>query len=344
MEAWKQWSGSVDFEDLDTGSYRLLPLLYKNLESHQVSGPIHEKLKGIFRHTFVTNQFQFKSLQSVLRALQLRKIPVILMTDAFLMAKVYENVGLRPHNHLSILIHPSCIADARDIFQSLGWRALFEPDSMSRRMQWYRGITLTDPDEHAIELQWRVLDDESVNGDRSFRDHATRESVFDAEAMCPDAADVLLQIIVDGIKWNEVAPFRWIADACSLLDKFEVNWDYFYSQTIAYKKSLVVQRGLRYLNELKLIHLPESVLLSVNGFEIDPVEKKVFQFVTTAARPLSLLNRVLYVQLDYLKLTGRLTVVRHPVQFARYLANRWGLNSLAAVFNTSLRKIVHRRG
>ncbi|HSR18731.1 MAG TPA: hypothetical protein VLM39_11630, partial [Ignavibacteriaceae bacterium] len=54
--AWEKWKSCVNFEQIDPGSYRLLPLLYQNLVKHEIKDPLTERLKGIYRRTWFENQ------------------------------------------------------------------------------------------------------------------------------------------------------------------------------------------------------------------------------------------------------------------------------------------------
>jgi len=56
INAWHEWKSSVDIEQLDQGSYRLLPLLYRSLHIDGVEDPLMNKLKGVYRMTWYKNQ------------------------------------------------------------------------------------------------------------------------------------------------------------------------------------------------------------------------------------------------------------------------------------------------
>lgn len=46
LEAWEEWHGQEGLERLDNGSYRLLPLTYRNLQSLGYQDAVLMKLKG----------------------------------------------------------------------------------------------------------------------------------------------------------------------------------------------------------------------------------------------------------------------------------------------------------
>ena len=62
LSAWQQWQAEADLDHLDYGSFRLLPLLYQNLQRHQIKHPWLPTLKGIHRRTWYQNQLRLQSL------------------------------------------------------------------------------------------------------------------------------------------------------------------------------------------------------------------------------------------------------------------------------------------
>src|SRR5512147_1502008 len=55
LDAWKEWKSSVDVEELDPGSHRMLPLLYRNLKSQGIKDPSMYKYKGVYDQTWYGN-------------------------------------------------------------------------------------------------------------------------------------------------------------------------------------------------------------------------------------------------------------------------------------------------
>ena len=60
IDAWEAWKSTVEIAQIDQGSYRLLPLLYKNLRDHGVEDPWADTLKGVYRSTWYKNQLLFR--------------------------------------------------------------------------------------------------------------------------------------------------------------------------------------------------------------------------------------------------------------------------------------------
>ena len=52
LEAWQRWKSQHDLveSELDHGSFRLLPLVYRNLSAQGIEEPHLARLKGIYRY------------------------------------------------------------------------------------------------------------------------------------------------------------------------------------------------------------------------------------------------------------------------------------------------------
>ena len=80
ISAWQQWRNMVDLEGHpDYWAYRLLPLLYKNLQRYGVKDPFMKRLKGIYRLAWYKNQRFFYDMSRVLKYLHEMDLLVIIL-------------------------------------------------------------------------------------------------------------------------------------------------------------------------------------------------------------------------------------------------------------------------
>ena len=54
-EAWKSLPASFSLDDLEPGSFELLPLVYRNVAQTDPADPLLPRLKGIYRRSWVKN-------------------------------------------------------------------------------------------------------------------------------------------------------------------------------------------------------------------------------------------------------------------------------------------------
>src|SRR5215470_12661875 len=104
VEAWESWRANTDIHRLDQGSYRMLPLLYRNLQKHEIKDPVMEKLKGVYRHTWYKNQILFSRMAAILRSFQEAGIDVMVLKGTALVLLHYKDYGLRPMNDFDVLV------------------------------------------------------------------------------------------------------------------------------------------------------------------------------------------------------------------------------------------------
>jgi len=104
IRAWKDWAAAVNFDLLDAGSQRLLPLLYWNLSRQNVQHHVLEVYKGFYRMAWYKNQLLLHRLNNVLRLFTCRKIPAVLLKGTAMAHLYYKNWALRPMNDFDLLV------------------------------------------------------------------------------------------------------------------------------------------------------------------------------------------------------------------------------------------------
>ena len=66
-DAWQRWQIANDINKIDQGSFRLLPLVYRNLSANSVNYPLTGRLKGIYRFTLYRNLNLWRHVSPALR-------------------------------------------------------------------------------------------------------------------------------------------------------------------------------------------------------------------------------------------------------------------------------------
>jgi hypothetical protein len=96
--AWLEWASRVDVVNdlVDEGSFRLLPLVYRNLDRVGLAGPSMSRLKGVYRHSWAKNIALFRETQRVLHRLGGAGIDTIIMNGIALTHLYYQDFETRP--------------------------------------------------------------------------------------------------------------------------------------------------------------------------------------------------------------------------------------------------------
>jgi len=280
--AWHKWKNSVDLEEhQDNGSFRLFPLLYKNLQQQNIKDPFMQRLKGIYRQAWYKNQKLFYYMSKMLRSLHAEGIRTMILKGAALTVLHYKNYAVRPMTDIDVLIHSSHALLAADVLKRAGWHptAKFTEDDLIYR----HSKQFKDNSGEEFELHWHLLFDSHWDGaDNDFWDGAVPLKIGGIPSLAPNSADMLLHVIVHGIKWNPEPPIRWIADAACLINSFdaEMNWERLIAQARKHHVILYIKKALNYLHQTYKVSIPAIHLNTINTIRLSPMEFIEYRYVT----------------------------------------------------------------
>ena len=227
VTAWRDWRESGDLADVDRGSFRLLPLLYRNLTRHNIDDPQLPRLRGVYRQAWYRNQLAMERAHEAARTLTAAGIPVMALKGAALIDGIYGESGARPMDDVDLMVPRRSATKALLILGEAGWSSpTHRSGDFRRALRIVHGVALVRANGLPIDLHWRLLD-ESNAGDATFWEAAEPLPFGDSSVLrlCP--ADQLLHLSVHGIRWDPVPPIRWAADIYLLLERrgADVDWE-----------------------------------------------------------------------------------------------------------------------
>ncbi len=271
-EAFREWRARVDPEALDEGSYRMLPLLSKNLLRLGLTDAYLDRWKGTRRRSFVVNEILFRELGPVLDALGKAGIPVLLLKGAALVAGVYGESGLRPMADLDLLVPDARARDAFETLRALGWRSL--APRPERLLDARHGTSFKGPSGHEIDLHWYLLWENCAREADAPLWEAAVEARLGARAVrIPCAADQLLHVVVHGLQWSPLPPLRWAADAFLLVASDAMDWDRLAREASRRSLTLPVRTGLRWVRERLEAAVPADALARLDAAPVSRAER-----------------------------------------------------------------------
>ena len=122
IEAWEKWSSKVDFENTDNGSYRLYPLVYRNLTDLNIQSDHLPKIfKGVYKYYWSYSNRLFLKTSLIIEILIQHKITILLLKGAALAINFYENIATRPLSDVDIMIRPKHLEQTIEIFNKNGF-------------------------------------------------------------------------------------------------------------------------------------------------------------------------------------------------------------------------------
>ncbi len=218
LPAWDEWNSQHDLDNLDAGSFRLLGLLYRNL-IRIGAGPSHPmmpRLKGIYRHFWTHNQLILGRKGELLRALEQRGIPCLLLKGAALTLTVYQDHGVRPMDDFDLMVPRHRVNDAMDILEASGWKSeVHHPRDLPLSIH---ACSFRNAAGACIDLHWRLCHlPVSEEFDRDLWHQRLPVVLQGVTAAVPSWTAQFLHTCAHGPQYKAVSPVRWLADAFVIL-------------------------------------------------------------------------------------------------------------------------------
>jgi hypothetical protein len=323
IHAWTEWQAIVDIEQIDSGSFRLLPLLQRNLTRLGVSGPMMQRLRGVHRQSWFRNTVLFGRVAEVVRALERAGIRTMLLKGVPLAVRYYREESTRPMADADILVPVKNAAAAVDHLARLGWTSQqpLRRWPPPHRASW----AFRNDADHELDLHWHVFADcLGEHDDDDLWAAAMPLTVSGAAtlALCP--ADQLLHVLAHGIHWNPLPSIRWVADAASIVSGAgaALDWDRLFVQAAKRQLTPVVAVGLPYLRSLLNVSVPDEVTDRLARLQISGAQRLwLWSRTTPGATP-----GALRMWHGYLRAAER-SRWPNPVGFVRYLCDTWLVDS-----------------
>jgi len=261
-----KWLDLVPFDGQhDEGSYRLLPLVWSNLSRTDVDYPHMGRLKGIFRNNWVKNAKRFALAADLLRAFQSKEIPTLVGKGLPLAIDFYDAPAHRPMNDLDIMVRPVDAPRASELLEELGF--LTDRASWASEQRMRHALSHVHPERGEVDLHWHVLTDcQNDESDRHFWENSVPIDVGGARTRRPSATDMLLHIVIHGIRPNVMPPIRWVPDAVMVIRSGEtIEWERLVQFSIDHGISARMKLGLGYLKDRLQVDIPAEVLQALEA-------------------------------------------------------------------------------
>lgn len=339
LVAWNRWRETVDFDGVDHGSTRLLPLVYRNLGPESFDAEVAGRLKGLYRRSWSHNQLIFKRAAAAIGVLEAAGIETIVIKGASLAALSYGDVGVRPMDDVDVLVPIERTREAIEALTAAGWSPGHDDPLAWTEVHHSLGFAGSEGGE--IDLHWFALW-QPARDEPLWRASLPME-LAGAATRAPCPADQLLLACVHGTPWSPLPPFRWIADAAAVIRSAggALEWERLVAE--AERRGLTVACGaaLSYLREEFGLAVPESALGRLRAAPASRHERAAFR---AACRPDSPLRTVQMAWDRYRRLRDLDTGAPKPSGFVSFARRFWGLDSAWQLPLHAGRALSRRRG
>jgi len=264
IKSWQAWIEQVDIEKLDTGSNRLLPLLYRNLSQLGVQHPVMTRLKGIYRHTWSKNQLRLLQLKKVLERFENANISTVLLKGIGLLLVDYQDFGVRQMSDVDVWVHPQQIRKATSILRDEGWYYGADlPEQIEGTIALRHASPFKHPDGWNLDLHWRLFSRRVTSVSHLFMwDNRVPACLMGGNTAVLHPSDRFVHVCAHGYVWNPIPPIRWIADAYKIWQNHQdsFDWEKVVNNSIQLQMSLLMYDCLTYLKEILAVPVPDHQL------------------------------------------------------------------------------------
>lgn len=327
-DAWQQWKTTVDIEELDPESYRLLPLLYRNLSVLGVEDSEMVRLKGVYRRRWYENQLLVSKITALLRSFQDAAIEVLILKDVALLLYSYQDEGLHAIDNFDIFVHWSDGDVAIDLLNKLGW--VLKEQLPANVLSKLSVISFVDESGKILNL-YRHIYWYPLPANTNFGSGAMVIPIKDLSTHILNPTYQLLQLCQQGTIWHLVPPIRLVADGMTIVQTFgdNIDWEIVLAEAEKYRFIVPLKKMVAILSELLSAPIPSPIIERVRVLKPSAFEQ--MEDRVSAGQPLPVIKTFIIKYSQYLKSVQSKDFQFKFMGFPSYLQDAWGLDNLWSV-------------
>jgi hypothetical protein len=320
--AWKSLPDTFSLDELEPGSFELIPLVYRNLAAVEPHDPELPRLKGIYRRCWVKNNLLLGRTSEISGTLRAAGIPALFLEGPTYGARFYGDLALRPTSSVHVLVPPSDAAEASARLEREGWTT--RPGSGA-----YPGWRLLfDGGGNICVLRSSLAFDYVGRGDEPAEEAlwraAERHRVGETEVLVPTPTDAVLAACVAGVRYGPLPNTQWLTDAVMILRAAEVDWDRIIDLAVTHRQHLRLREALACLLDLP-VPAPERVHDAhawLGGQR--PTRRDRLAFELSSGR-LARRGGLPHAVSELVAVTAGESLVRTAARLPRHLCARWSV-------------------
>lgn len=337
LEAWRAWKPAISLKSVDFASYRLLPMVYRNLQSFHGVDPYVDRLKPVVVRTGERNGKSLAAAFEVVDALDRSGIRALFTKGAPLAMRYYPDIDLRPMGDIDLLVPFDAAEDAIGALRQLGFTTSYRvsPENIPLR----HSFDFFNDDGVGIDLHWYLLAECcSPHAQHIFWEGCESFSYGDRTLNCLCATDALFQVLVHGSRWDILPPTQWVPDAHVLLSDGSIEWERLVNLATTNRLILQVKFALEFYSGIIPGRVPGEIIDQLAGAPVSASEEREYYLRST---PVNYLKRLVIHWYSYKRYVGGSG--NTGISFIDYLSGRWGLDRFWQMPLFVFRELLHRR-
>jgi hypothetical protein len=227
-------------------------------------------------------------------------------------------------NDFDVLIRAEKVLPAIGLLETLGWSPMdFMPTEKYISVSYSHGFRNSAGQE--FDLHWHLLSQSrGINADDDFWDGAVPCNINNVATRALNPTDQLLHICIHGAKWNFIPPFRWVADAMTILNTSQsrIDWKQLMEQCERRRLVLPLSDALNYLKEIFDAPIAPGILKKLREIPVPNIERIEYKI---AVNPPTQWTAMSDLWCQHYRLTGNVGLLQKITGFPRFLQNIWGI-------------------
>ena len=253
---------------------KLYPLIYQNLQKHNLYETSDIRFKIAHRETFQKNRLLFQTIRQILEKFQAAEIPLILLKGAALSVQYYRSSAVRPMWDIDILVKRKDCQKAIEILAENGYRSVSH--NLSLVLEFAPACAFVNKDRNEIDLHWQIGKNcWNANKTDILWENAVPLDFYGFPALTLSATHQLFYVCWHGA-FHGTPPIRWIADAVTILQTTneQINWNQLVEIAYFHRVSWLIFLLLEHLNELFPNLIPTEILQKLKNSPLTNLQKK----------------------------------------------------------------------
>ncbi|MGD1906789.1 MAG: nucleotidyltransferase family protein [Leptolyngbyaceae cyanobacterium] len=327
IAAWRTWGEQIDIEQLDEGSYWLLPRLYKRWQDglphrKDETQAIWQRIKGVYRHVWSRNQLILWSLGEAVQSLQAAQIPVVVMGGAALVATPDADIGSRRADDSGLWVPESSLGNALGQLRDLGWQPT-RPLSPEQLRSQQTAVGLRRHSDTLTLCWWPLPECPALGRAGEVNNGGLPVQLANTEAIALNPTDQCFLCCIQATRWQPGSPVYWLADAVDLLQRYPIQGDRLVQLAQTHQLVLPLKSSLMQIAPLVGSHEVETILDRLKALPVSPFERAEFAVKGQANKWGQLPTQ----WFEYRRLYPQFAGPQRAWNFGPFLARRWGLKS-----------------
>jgi hypothetical protein len=339
--AWMDVRPRLSIDELELGSFALLPLIYRNLSAAGHDDVDLPRLKGIYRRTWVRNNLLVERTAATAGALLESGIRAEFIEGVVLASRVYGELGLRPTSFVDVLVEELDLSGALAAVARAGWterpgrapsrgaRYVFDREGNACIL---RTVLAADSPRTAgagaVAFLWETGEPHSLGG---------------VAVPVPPPAETLLATCATHARVDARRSVQWVVDAKMLL-RAGVDWEGLFALARESGQVARLRDVLGLLARLPGSRPPREVCDRFLAAEVSRRERVAYLCTVGAVRGPGSLPMLVG---EHLAATADRSALGVVATFPGFLRDRWGLaltwHVPFAAGKRAVRRLAHRR-